>query len=883
MKYSNQSAMKTMLASFLLAAICFPLSAFYSPSDKAIQKLFDKKDFPKIRESVEKRIEKYPNDPLAFYWRALYFFHNENPNRSLKDANTAVLRCKELFPNVTDEKIKKKMLESPIREVNINELHQNINREGFEAAKKTDTEAAYEGFMKEFFGHGFEKELIPLMQKAAYRAASIQNTWQAYKAFFDKYPDAQDTEQAKANYEILLFQEKTKDGSINAYANFLKENPKTPYRKIIEDKIFDLATTVPDESVFRDFIKKYPDNPNVKRAWDWIFFLYADKDLLQKKYPDFPDKNRLKNFKAVQDVRFFPFAEKNKIGFMDDTGNICIKPFLDSIPEDFKCEFWQDLYMPIPAKNGKFGLTDKLGNMIFETKYDMVEDLSAACVKILQNDKYAIFCKNGEQLTDYLYDDIFAVGETCAAVKIKSKFKFITLKGADLEIPEFDDIEVFNGIIGKATKGGKSQFFTAEDLLDIALKKKKYAPSSVSVDDLTPINKTYYIITAGSKVGLVTTKGKLIHEPKGKTFLNNDKIAAIEEAGKWYFYDENGKKIAESNFTKVDFSENKIFVKHSGKFGIFAPEVENACNCNWDTVARVSNGFWYVEGGQKKLQTDDGKAYNLTEYLNFSTKKIGNAVFVLVENKAGKKNALSPAGVLISKTWYEDVEPMNDGYIRIKLNKRFGLIDAAGKTVIQPIYQGLIEIKQGCFSVLLNKKFGLFVPSRKIEMKPIYDVTVQPYEGNEDYFCAKKGKFGIINSQGRNILPFQYERIMAWTNEKALVQQEKTWKIIDILAPAEAVDSFEDYTQIKSAPDELMFITYNPTGFGLISNKKGRLMTDEYSQIINLGTYEEPFYFAERYMSQANFYVVLYFDKNGKVVRRQTLTEEEYAKVGCTE
>jgi hypothetical protein len=527
------------------------------------------------------------------------------------------------------------------------------------------------------------------------------------------------------------------------------------------------------------------------------------------------------------------------------------------------------------------GLLAKTGEMLFDTKFDEVEDLTSATVKLGMNEKYAIFHKNGDTLCDFMYQDILAVGESFAAVKENEKWKFITLVGKEIETPLFDEIQVFNKVLAKATTDGKSQFFTLEDLQNFALKKKKYSKSSTFIDDITAINDAHFLLTSGNKFGILSKSGKLIHAPNAEKYLANANFIAVLENQNWIFYNHESTAVASEKYADVKFLGKNIFVRFNQFYGLFNPERENACQCTWDTVALVKNGFWYIEGGQKKLITEDGNAYNLSEYLSFDTKRIENQIFVLVENKKKLKNTLSSKSVLLLKNWYEEVEPMSDGLFRFRQNKKFGLVNESGKVIVPALYTGLVELQKGYYSVLLKKKFGLIAPDKKIDIKPIYDASLAVLAHSADIFIAKKGKFGLINAQSKTIFPFVYERVQAWNKENVLLQEGAKWKIVALSNPAQITETFEDFRPLKTKNEEQLIITYNPTGFGLLSNQKGRLMTDEYSDILNLGDYDEPFYFAEKYLQQAGIYVILYFDFNGKIVKKQTINEAEYVKVAC--
>ena len=70
-------------------------------------------------------------------------------------------------------------------------------------------------------------------------------------------------------------------------------------------------------------------------------------------------------------------------------------------------------------------------------------------------------------------------------------------------------------------------------------------------------------------------------------------------------------------------------------------------------------------------------------------------------------------------------------------------------------------------------------------------------------------------------------------------------------------------------------------GYGLISSQEGIIIDPVFSEIINIGTTEEPFYLASKYMEQAGLHVLVYYNHKGERVRRQALTEEEFDKIIC--
>jgi hypothetical protein len=69
--------------------------------------------------------------------------------------------------------------------------------------------------------------------------------------------------------------------------------------------------------------------------------------------------------------------------------------------------------------------------------------------------------------------------------------------------------------------------------------------------------------------------------------------------------------------------------------------------------------------------------------------------------------------------------------------------------------------------------------------------------------------------------------------------------------------------------------------YGVISNRKGVVIPASFNEIMNMGTVDQPFYFTEKQVEEAGIFVVVYFTKEGKLVRRQAYEEHEYERILC--
>jgi hypothetical protein len=55
-----------------------------------------------------------------------------------------------------------------------------------------------------------------------------------------------------------------------------------------------------------------------------------------------------------------------------------------------------------------------------------------------------------------------------------------------------------------------------------------------------------------------------------------------------------------------------------------------------------------------------------------------------------------------------------------------------------------------------------------------------------------------------------------------------------------------------------------------------------FTDLVNIGTAEEPLYFTEKHVEEAWLFVVIYYDKNGRFLRREVYEEpDDYEKIYC--
>jgi hypothetical protein len=267
--------------------------------------------------------------------------------------------------------------------------------------------------------------------------------------------------------------------------------------------------------------------------------------------------------------------------------------------------------------------------------------------------------------------------------------------------------------------------------------------------------------------------------------------------------------------------------------------------------------------------------------------KIPNKVFLITQNTKLKKQGIYDSeGKIILPFKYDNLVQTEDKLFIFTQGKNKGIINLEGKILLQPKYPQITFVAPFSYTLQNNKKkFGLYQSRKKFIFEPNVAELLTAYGDSALAIIAQKGKlFSLNDLKNKPLLPETFTKVEFWTDSVALVQtQQNLWKLYDIVNRKFLLEKFDGYKVLTKSPTDKVILTYRGKGFGLLSSRRGNLIPEDYSFIKNLGTAENPFFFVEVYISQAELHVVLYMDKDGNVVRKQTIAHKEYDKVVCEE
>jgi hypothetical protein len=187
---------------------------------------------------------------------------------------------------------------------------------------------------------------------------------------------------------------------------------------------------------------------------------------------------------------------------------------------------------------------------------------------------------------------------------------------------------------------------------------------------------------------------------------------------------------------------------------------------------------------------------------------------------------------------------------------------------------------EGQLSLLKNRKFGLYDFNQRKFIKPDYERNLVTL--NAQYLVAfRDGKYGIIGWDTKSVTLFEYDEVVPWQGDLIWAKQNRHWILLNFKTQKIEMDKVRAFSWFRKGIDENIVRVQRENFFGIFSSTRGMIIQPTFHQVINLGTPDSPFYFTEKQVEEAGIYVIIYYNADGKLVRRQALEEDEYDALAC--
>ena len=796
------------------------------------------------------------------------------------------------------------------------------NALAFEKVRQANTYQAYQKFMETYPDAVEFNEAKEHYNMLVFRDKTQAGTLESYLQFLVNFPETP----YRTLAEKEIFEISTVENTLESYEVFIRRFPNSIHAKKAIDFLYHLYKTNHNPA---DFLERYDPLPFADSLREVIAL---ENEILipfyeNKKYGFFDSKGEV-----VIPTQYDGIAEEY---FCHGVTNDFVKTSIASEEGNLSLLLTKD-------NQRIFGTSVNPDLSVIEAASATLTDLGGGLVEVTNNGQHTLVHKSGLMVLDtpeggrYEGIELMPVSSSdkedenhppyqFIKFQLKGKWGLSTFAGKALLEAVYDDIELMEEFV-MLTKNEKIAVTNREALF--AKADNQPLPLSFIYEDIAMVDDTHLIAYTERQETVLNDQLQVIVPLADHTIIRPlrtsaqmDKYWLIRKkdaSRQYYLFSRNSREAGNTHYEQAYYDDRWLAFKADNKFILFDFYKNRQSTETYDSVKILSKNFvllfpdfarspdsvTIVFQNQKKVNvaSSDKKQTVFFRLLRPRGMAEGSETsqYLLIDDHSREKQIYNDKGEVVFSSDFDEVSIEAPHLFVIEKNGKKGLIDSLGNTLLSTRYQGIGNYADGILAVLDRGKFGLYKYDTKEHIKPLYDAILKVYYPEADsieglFIAKKKGKTGLINAEDKVLIPFDFEEIRYWTDSTALVKDEAFWKIYQFrsqqdtkMAAEEKVlfDKIIDFDYIKSDPREIILRIYQEEGYGILSNLYGEVLGATYDDITlmadrNTGGQKDRIFLAEKYVSEADLYIIIHLDASGNIIRRQALKPEDYDMVFC--
>ena len=572
-----------------------------------------------------------------------------------------------------------------------------------------------------------------------------------------------------------------------------------------------------------------------------------------------------------------PFNYKtNKVGFIDTTGNIVIKP------QYADCSNFKDNFAIVNDTSGNRALINRFGKIIipFARQYISLCDNGLFIARKGERPNYSLAVINGKgkvtvpfgRYSQYATppapmfygegDDVghrefywhaAPFGATVRFVdyiglKVGNQWAVINRAGKEIIPPKFDWIGIFNKGVAPVVVNKK---YGVTDTAGTLIIPPVYDNTSLTGDN-------FVLVTLHKKIGVVSIANKTLLPSEYDGISQFDDHTFLVDTGTpnlrhQYGVINTGNRIIIpiANESVEKFGSGYLVYREYNNQAVF--DSAGVQKTDYAPLAKLTYPVW-CPGNDSGCTVYNEAARNFVHY-----KAVRDLMFLRDE----KWGLLDSAGVERTTADYDDFwRGSIKNAIAVQQQSKWGILSDKGKTLLPVSYD---EIKQFTGSLLLAKKdgkYGLIDENIHIITPLKYDRIGDLYESSpynkkkQNIIAVLNAKQGLLDLNGREITHFKYDLIEPMQYDLYLVKINHQWGLLND-AGLEIAPCLYDNIQLHE------FATLIVTAknlYGLIG-RDGRMIKKPIYSNIALDVFDRKYVYRLSYQGKTGF-----TDIAGKVI-----------------
>ena len=844
-------------SAFFLAFLFLLLSDLHAGDIRRVKKAMEKADYVKTEELILKYLENTDSNPGIKYFYSVLFLTPEFHRYSI-DSSAIFIRQAIADFDSAEEDVLEEMAEEGIDQETLTDHLSRITELAFDRAEKQSTISRWQAFINAYPEAVQNSLAIDRLDSLAFDAVDKKSAV-SLQEFLQTYPKSKFISETQNILDRFLVNQYWKTKSQNDLEKFIVENPESAHLETALGHLLTLRTLSGEVSDFLTFVQKYANSMATTRAVNFLYHL--DKESGFRDFSDYVDfHSSADSLRRVRENEsMFQVAIFERTYNLISQENDVTTTSLTSIDEDIRCSGVATDLIAGSDSNGSLILT-KNGEEFLRAQ--LIRDLGYGFILIQKDAEQHVYHKSGVKVLENV-----EAAEILNGAFIKSKrnnWALYSFSGIQITEEEYDDIF----LEGDFWVFEKDHLFAISSAKEISESFPDRLFLEFKFEDYELIDENLLIGFRGDRECLLKSDGQFL-VPWAVQHIYPDETNGYVHDGKGYaFYGPN-------KFTYYPYLEvNQGFIlrkEAENKWMLFSNERDWFASFS-DSVKLISRHCALITGQQPKLIFQNQKT------MEIGTDDIPQPLSMAstFTSVRGETSSIADStGRALFSGDFARIEFLNDTLFSVSFDGKYGVVNGAGEELL-PIEFDYLNLESGILSFIKNQKIGAYDLSRGVQFAPVFESRVVRFR--DLYKVKKGGSEGLVDGSGAEVLSFEYEEIIEWTDSLVWGKQDDRFQLINL----NTLESEMEVTLLRSfkAGNETLMKFYGSAGFGLIA-KSGLLLKPIYSDIVWVGNEAQGIIMADQALPEAGFHVVTYFEADGEKMYSQAYSNEDFEKVLC--
>jgi hypothetical protein len=825
---------------------------------KKVIRAYEKQDWVKTEEIIRKALSEAPVNPGIRYYYSLFYAQSTFPRMNMDSARIQIRWSIEDLKNASSDLIEE-MAKEDLDSVQLYDQLAVVREYFFTVSKEEMTVNRWQQFI-DWFGDAPRIDWAKdTRDSLALESTKLDGSIDAWKQFLASYPDSKYKTLVINKRDSLIVSGHIVHHNEKHLIEYAAQHPNTAITDMALGHLLKLTTLSGSTSSFLTFINNYKTQRAASRAVNWLFHLDREQDFVFfDQYKDVHvQSDSLRLAKASGYDFYFPVYDNGFELVSATKENKTLA--LTKLSEDIRCNGWTQDFID-GELDGKPVVLARNGNKIANGR--LIADLGKGLLLIESAGVRTIYHKTGEVIVTGVQEAALLEGRL---IKVKKeKWGLVSLMGIALTDYRYDDIFV----------DGHFWFFRQDGLLATAAFDKLIDafPEGLYLEfkfeDYEMISPDELIGFRDDRECLMKSDGSF-RVPWGKhQIYPSDSLGFIHDDKGFALYGH----LQYSYFPYMEANAGFVLAKTADKQWSLTSNRAKWTKTQSDSIRLLNPYFALSVGAERKLLFhSNGEMVLKSGHQPFVFSPLSK--YLLLKDKVS--HVVDDEGKLVFSGNFDEIRLLGDTLFSVSFKKKYGLISATGRELL-PMKFEYIDSRDGMVSVLLNGKIGALDLTRNIRFEPTLES--KPERIGKYYKVMKSGKYGLLDSLQREVVPFQFDGLSWWTDQRVWVQLGEQFSLMDLTTS----ESQMVVTRLSPlSPDGDLYKFYGSIGFGIISRTMGVIVPAEFTEIRLMGTSQSGVLMAEQALPEAGFVVVTYYTLAGEKIYSHAYRRSDYEKVFC--